>query len=207
MENYLQAGIGIRHLNDLCLKLAVYDSELVRHCYRVGNLAALLARELHFTQCEIDCMQTAGICHDYGKIKIPKSIIFKREGLTAEERVIVETHVQEGLDCLQQLFKPSLILVAIAEHHERLDGTGYPNGVSDISSYGRILSVCDVFDALVHSRRYKEAISVEKAFSIIEADVGTKFDGRVVNALYAIIKENKLHLYDNCLHTYDHQCE
>lgn len=201
MENYLNRETCVEDLRNVCFDLATYDSDLIRHCSRVGSLAAMIALELHFTQSEIDCLEIAGICHDYGKIKIPKSIIFKRGKLTSEERNIVEKHVTYGVDDLKFIFKPSLILTAIEEHHERLDGSGYPKSISDLSSYGRILGVCDVFDALVHSRRYKKAISTEEAFAILKEDTPDKFDERVVNALHEVIKTNRLRFYDSNLRT------
>src|SRR4051794_3306080 len=162
------------------------DDNTWEHTQRVAAMAARLARRLGLSDEEVDLVRLGAPLHDVGKIAIPDSILLKPERLTAEEFEVVKTHAVVGGRILEGSTAPQL---AFAEriartHHERWDGSGYPDGlVADaIPLPGRLVAVADVFDVLVHERPYKEGWSVEDAAQEIARNAGTQFDPDVVEA-------------------------
>lgn len=145
-------------------------------------------------------MELAASLHDIGMINIPENIILKAEELTEEERVILNKHVEYGStavsECLDEgngglsSYSDTLIEV-IKYHHERYDGSGYPEGLKgeDIPLSARIMAVVDTFDALVNKRCYKDAYSLEKAFSVLEEGSDVLYDGKIVAILKKIQRQ------------------
>jgi HD-GYP domain-containing protein (c-di-GMP phosphodiesterase class II) len=132
-----------------------------------------------------------GYCHDIGKLVIPDSVLLKPGRLDADEWAIMKTHSCKGGEIARSI--PTLTSGAIDvihHHHERWDGAGYPDGLSGekIPLVARIISVCDVYDALTSVRPYKEAWSVQEAKAEIERQAGTQFDPRVVHAFLPLVE-------------------
>lgn len=159
------------------------DIETGEHIRRTGIFAAALARELGWDQDRIDDLRVAAPMHDIGKLGIPDDILLKPGDLNDEEWEIMKQHTVIGGDILAD---PNTDMMKMArtialEHHEKWDGSGYPNGLSgeEISGEARIVAVIDVFDALVHDRPYREAWSEEDALELIRRDTGSHFDPEI----------------------------
>jgi putative nucleotidyltransferase with HDIG domain len=137
------------------------------HSHRVAAVAATLAAELDMPDEEIELIRLAGHLHDIGKIGVRESVLDKPEQLTAEEFRHVQEHVSIGLQILEPLPQIALIRNYIAHHHERIDGSGYPAGLSgdDVSLGGRILGAADALDACTSPRAYREAMSLDEAIA------------------------------------------
>jgi len=166
------------------------DDNTHAHTERVAHLAALLGRRLGLGARTIELLRAAAPLHDVGKIAIPDSILLKPERLGSEEYEVVKTHAAVGARILSG---GASELLETAErvarsHHERWDGTGYPDGLAadDIPLVGRLVAVADVFDVLVHERPYKEEWSVADAAEEIRRGAGTQFDPQVVGAFDAL---------------------
>jgi hypothetical protein len=176
----------IEMLRRLALAAEYRDDNTPEHMERVAALAARLGRRLGLSELAITHIRHAAPLHDVGKIAIPDSILLKPGRLSADEFEVVKTHAEAGARVLaegdSELFE---VAESIARsHHERWDGTGYPDALAgaDIPLVGRLVHVADVFDILVHERPYKEAFSVEDAAAEIAGGAGTQFDPEVVEA-------------------------
>ena len=179
-------SIRIDMLRRLALAAEYRDDNTREHTERVAALAARLGQRLGLSELAITHLRHAAPLHDVGKIAIPDSILLKPGRLSNAEFEVVKTHAEAGARVLADADSE---LLEVAEniarsHHERWDGTGYPDGRSgaDIPLVGRLVHVADVFDILVNERPYKEAFSVEDAAAEIQGGAGTQFDPEVVEA-------------------------
>jgi response regulator RpfG family c-di-GMP phosphodiesterase len=179
---------GVRYdmLRRLALAAEYRDDNTREHTERVAALAARLGQRLGLSGQAVAHVLHAAPLHDLGKIAIPDSILLKPGRLEPEEFEVVKTHAEAGARVLSE---GDSELLEVAEHiarhhHERWDGTGYPDGLAgaDTPLVGRLAHVADVFDILVHERPYKEAFSVEDAAAEISSGAGTQFDPEVVEA-------------------------
>jgi response regulator RpfG family c-di-GMP phosphodiesterase len=166
------------------------DDNTHEHTQRVGDLAARLARGLGHDDRTVWLVRQAAPLHDLGKIAVPDNILLKPGRLTDEEYEVVKTHAVLGARVLaggQSDLLQTAERVARA-HHERWDGTGYPDGLAgdQIPFEGRVVHVADVFDVLVHERPYKESWTVMAATEEIRRGSGTQFDPEVVAAFDAL---------------------
>ncbi len=169
------------------------DNETWMHIYRVSNYCQIIGLQCGFPPAEADILHDASTMHDVGKIGVPDSILQKHGNLNEEEFAIVKTHCDIGARIIGD-HKSELLNSARAiarEHHEKWDGTGYPDGISgeNISLHARITAVADVFDALTSKRPYKNPWSIEKAFEHIQSESGKQFDPRVVEAFVQSIEK------------------
>ncbi|HET6551339.1 MAG TPA: HD domain-containing phosphohydrolase [Solirubrobacter sp.] len=175
------AGAAERDTLARLLQAAGYrDDNTYEHTQRVGALAARLAGRLGLPAAEVALIHAAAPLHDIGKIAIPDSILLKPGRLTAEEFEVVKTHAVLGARVLAG-GESDLLRAAertVRSHHERWDGTGYPDGLAgtEIALEGRLVHVADVFDVLVHERPYRESFTVEAAAAEIAAGAGSEFD-------------------------------
>jgi len=145
------------------------------HSQRVAAAAAAIASELDLDEATVEHVRLAGRLHDVGKIGIREEILDKPSALTAAEFAHVREHVRIGMDILAPMTHLGPVLEYVSHHHERLDGSGYPNGLRGdaISLGGRIIGAADVFDALTSPRAYREAMTAGDAFTYI-ASMGPK---------------------------------
>jgi len=164
------------------------DPYTAGHQRRVADLAVAIAEEMDLDQEQIDAVHMAGIVHDIGKINIPAEILSKPGRLTDLEFELIKTHPQVAADLLQGITFPWPIAEIIRQHHEKLDGSGYPRGLpaDQIVIEARILTVADIVEAMSSHRPYREAIGVDFAIEQIKKDSGTKLDAAVVEACTAI---------------------
>ena len=162
----------------------------------VSKYAVILARDLGMSENDIELVRDAGMLHDIGKISIPERILQKTSQLTPEEYEIMKSHVQKSIEMIHYLPNMNYVIPAVVSHHERYDGKGYPRGIKgeEIPFLGRILAVCDSFDAMISKRAYKEPLSVEYAMGELEKNKGTQFDPEVADAFIELIKEGKVPL-------------
>jgi response regulator RpfG family c-di-GMP phosphodiesterase len=179
-------AVRIEMLRRLALAAEYRDDNTREHTERVAALAARLGQRLGLSDLAVTHIRHAAPLHDVGKIAIPDRILLKPGKLSAAEFEVVKTHAEAGARVLAEA-ESELLEVAeniARSHHERWDGTGYPDGLSgaDIPLVGRLVHVADVFDVLVHERPYKEAFSVDDAAREIQGGAGTQFDPEVVEA-------------------------
>jgi putative two-component system response regulator len=171
------------------------DDNTGQHTQRVGQMSALLARQLGLPDTQISLIRRAAPLHDVGKIGVPDAILLKMGKLTEQEFAIVKTHTVIGARILSGGKFPLLRLAEeIAfSHHERWDGTGYAEiSKTDIPLAGRIVAVADVFDALTQQRPYKPAWPIGEAIAEIDRQRGQQFDPGVVDAFLRVIEEQQL---------------
>ena len=175
---------------DSLMRLAVAaefrDDGTHEHPQRVGRTAMRIAEALGMDETRAAAIGQAAELHDVGKLAIPDAILLKRHRLAAHEFEKLKTHTTAGAAILggseSMLMQPAEQIALT--HHERWDGSGYPNGLAgdDIPITGRIVALADVFDALTHVRPYKGAWSIDAAVSEIRAQQGRQFDPTVVGA-------------------------
>lgn len=161
---------------------------LSEHLLEVSYLATEIGRRLGLDEASLAELTIGSFYHDIGKTQLPKEILSKQEKLTVEEFELIKTHPTLGYELmLESLPKNSLEI--IRDHHEQVDGKGYSAGkkANEISLMTKIVSVCDVYSAMTEDRPYRKAMTKEKALSIIQSEVGTKFDSKVVKELIAIL--------------------
>lgn len=177
-----------REMYDIARRMAILaeyrDPGIAHHIDRIYGYCRVLARGLDMSNSEVDLIATASMLHDLGKAIVPYEVLQKASGLTNSEWDLVQRHTQAGADLLRG--SPSMVLqlgetIALT-HHERWDGSGYPNGLSEeeIPLSGRICGVADVFDALTTTRPYNEQVGLSEALVLIRSASGTLFDPQVV---------------------------
>ena len=166
------------------------------HQKRVAYLAGAIAVELGLTPDQIDTIKIAGLIHDLGKISVPAEILSKPGRLDEEEMQLVREHPKTGHDILASIELLSPIAKIIYQHHERMDGSGYPLGLpgAAILLEARVLSVAETLDAMLSHRPYRPALSLERALTELGRERGALYDGRVVDACFALFKKRNFSL-------------
>jgi putative nucleotidyltransferase with HDIG domain/PAS domain S-box-containing protein len=169
----------------------VKDPQTAGHQRRVGELAVAIAREMDFSLNRLEGIRVAGLLHDIGKIAIPSEILSKPGALNNLECEFIKTHCQVGHDLLKNIDFPWPVLQAILQHHERLDGSGYPAGLTDedIILEARILGVADVVEAMVCARSYGPAQEIDRALQEIHQKSGILYDPEVVDICLKLFVE------------------
>jgi putative two-component system response regulator len=159
------------------------DPYTTGHERRVGELAVAIGLQLGYTEDRLNGLHIGGCLHDVGKIAIPSEILTKPGRLTPTEFMLIQSHAQVGYDILSGIDFPWEIAEMARQHHERLDGTGYPRGLvgDQILPEARILAVADVVESMISHRPYRPAKSVEEALREIEHGRGSRYDAAVVD--------------------------
>jgi len=167
------------------------DPNTMGHSVRVGQLAMMLGRQLGLEEKRLARLEIGGYLHDIGKIGIRDAILLKPGGLTADERRTIEEHPRIGLAILDAVDLPPEVIRFVEDHHERLDGSGYPRGIRDeeVSIQARIAAVADMYDAITTVRPYRDPTSPGEALAILQSESGKLLDPRVVDALHAVVDE------------------
>jgi putative nucleotidyltransferase with HDIG domain len=175
----------------MALVTEMRDPYTAGHQRRVATLSSAIAMEMGLSGEEIDGIYLAGVVHDIGKIYVPAEILSKPGRLTEIEFHLIKVHPQVGFDILKTIEFPWPIAQIVLQHHEKMNGSGYPSGISggDILLGARILSVADVVEAISSHRPYRPALGVEKALREISSNRGTLFDAHVVDACIRLFIE------------------
>ena len=165
-----------------------YDSYTYQHCLNVAVLSISTGISMELSERKLNDIGLAGMLHDIGKMLIPIEILNKPGELTKEEYEIIKTHPVNATKQLRNMV-PYEVLRAIEDHHEKLDGTGYPNGKKDssISPYSKILSVCDVYDALTSDRPYRKSVFPNEVVEYLMGCADKQFDYRILKHFIKVI--------------------
>lgn len=167
------------------------DPYTAGHQRKVTELAVAIGRELGFDADRLESLQIAGLMHDIGKIAIPAEILSKPTRLTDTEMALIRAHPQMAYDILKNVEFPRAVATFVLQHHERLDGSGYPKGLTgeQIHLEARIIAVADVVEAISSHRPYRPALGLDVAFEEIESRSGTAYDADVVTACLRLFSE------------------
>ncbi len=185
------ADLYLATIKSLALAIDAKDQYTHQHIIRVQRYAEATAMRLGLNGPDLDGLRTGALLHDIGKLGVPEYVLLKPGRLTDEEFAKIKKHPEIGAAILDPVEFPWPVLPVVRSHHERWDGTGYPDGLrgKDIPFTARILAVGDVYDALTSNRSYRNALSHEKAIEIVTEGSGTHFDPQVVEAFLEIIEE------------------
>lgn len=167
------------------------DPYTAGHQRRVANLACAIAKEMGLSADQIDGIRMAGVIHDLGKIAVPAEILSKPTRLTDIEFSLIKTHAQAGYEMLNTIDFPWPIAQMVHQHHERIDGSGYPQGLSggEILLEARILAVADVVEAMSSRRPYRPALGINKALKEISRNKGILYDSKVADTCLKLFAE------------------
>lgn len=170
------------------------DPYTASHQRRVAELARVIAREIGFTDWQVTDIHVTGLLHDVGKVSVPSEILSKPGKIDASEFSIIRNHCRVGYDILQKIDFPWPVTTVVLQHHERLNGSGYPEGLSgdDIILEARILGVADVVEAMSSHRPYRPALGLDNALEEIKQGSGILYDSDVVAACWKILGENEI---------------
>ena len=165
--------------------MAARDPYTVSHQQRVAQLSLTIAREMGLEERQIRNLMMAARLHDFGKISVPIGILSKPGKLSVPEMAMIKSHPTTGCDMLKPLALPAGTFMTIMQHHERINGSGYPFGLSgeDILLEARILGVADVVEAMASHRPYRPSLGIEMALEEISQHRGILYDPPVVDAL------------------------
>jgi len=169
------------------------DPYTAGHQQRVAHLAVAIAQEMGLPQDNIEGIQLAGVVHDVGKIQVPAEILSNPGRLTTLEYDLIKQHSQAGYEILKNIDFPWPIAETVRQHHERLDGSGYPQGLAgeQILLEARILSVADVVEAITSHRPYRPGLGIDAGLEEIENGRGTRYDPQVVDACIRLFSEHR----------------
>jgi PAS domain S-box-containing protein/putative nucleotidyltransferase with HDIG domain len=174
------------------------DSYTAGHQKRVANLASAIAAKLNLPLHTIEGIELSALIHDIGKIAVPAEILTKPSKLSSFELAMLRNHVQTGYDILKNMNSPWNLAQIILEHHERVDGSGYPNGLKgdSICEEARIIAVADTVEAISSDRPYRKSKGIEAALEEITMNRGILYDDRVVDACLVVFKEDHFEFED-----------
>ncbi len=180
----------ISSLMDVVKQVEQKDRYTYMHSDRVANNAVKIAKKMRLNKVQVDNINIASYLHDIGKINIPEDILNKQTFLTEEEFSIVKKHPVDGVEMIKGNNYEE-ILPIIEQHHERLNGSGYPYGLTgdQILLESRIIAVSDSFDAMTEDRPYRKAFDPQFALDEIKRLVGTHYDKQVLEAFEEVLKD------------------
>ncbi len=185
-------------VNTLSKTVDVRDPYTAGHQRRVAKLATLIAKELGMSQKEVMTVEMSGLMHDLGKLAIPQAILSKPHKLSELEFGLIKTHSRVGYDLLKNISFPWPIAEIVLQHHEKLDGSGYPEGITgeEMLYEAKILCVADVVEAMSSHRPYRPALGVDTALEEISDKKGQLFDSRIVDACIRVFEKRNYSIED-----------
>ena len=185
-------------LHAMAVSVEARDPYMVGHQRRVTDLACAIAMEMNLSSRRVNGISMAGMIHDMGKIAIPEAILSKPTKLTETEFITIKTHPQAGHDLVKEIEFPWPVAQIILQHHERMDGSGYPRGLSgkEILLEARILAVADVLEAISSNRPYRPAHSIDIALEENSRNRGILYDQEAVDACLRIFCEKGYRMQD-----------
>lgn len=201
MKNIVVDNHILSSLLTLSSVIEARDSYTGGHIWRVSQYARILAEKIGFSKDDVFIVELGGLVHDLGKVGISDSILNKKDTLSDTEFMIMRKHTELGQNLIANHPLADLVEDAIHNHHERIDGKGYPKGSQEtqISNFARIISIADAFDAMTSVRPYRKSMNAEKAYSIIASEKGKQFDSPLAEAFIQLGNNGKLsHILGHC---------
>lgn len=192
-----QVRIGNETIFSIANAVEARDMSTGRHSFRVAEYSVMIARELGFSQEELDALHKTGLLHDIGKIGVPDSILNKPAKLTDEEYRVMKNHVNIGGEILKDFSLIKNVADGAMYHHERYDGTGYPNGLKgeEIPLNARIIGIADAFDAMTANRVYRNALSLDYVIGELKRLAGKQFDPGLVEIMLELIDKGMINVH------------
>ena len=179
-------------VQSIALLVETKDPYTSGHQERVSQLARAIAKEMGLTKDQQDFVSTASIIHDLGKVSVPSELLSKPTKLSDLEFNLIRVHSQAGYNILKDIDFPWPVADVVLQHHERMDGSGYPQHLQgeDILLEARILAVADVVEAISSHRPYRPAMGISSALDEISKNKGILYDANVVDACLKLFREN-----------------
>ncbi|WP_366922259.1 HD domain-containing phosphohydrolase [Metallumcola ferriviriculae] len=202
VANFVSLAIGIEEnrsryektfkgaLRTLAKIVEMKDPYTFGHSERVSRYSYELALEAGLSKNEAEHITSAAFLHDIGKVVIPDKILLKTKELTSKEKEQINTHPVKGAEIIENLFDIPHIYDVIRYHHERLDGTGYPDGLDGekIPLSAKIVAIADSYEAMISQRIYRKAMTAHEAYQNLLAEAGDKYDSKLVKLFYQVIR-------------------
>jgi len=192
LKSYESLEKTLNNAIDTMVKIVeLRDPYTAGHQHRVADLAVAIAGEMKLEETQIGHLRMAAVIHDIGKIYIPSDILSKPGKLADLEFSLVKTHAQAGFDIVKGMDFPGAVAETVLQHHERLDGSGYPNGLKadDTLMKAKILAVADVVEAMSSHRPYRPTLGIDKALEEISKNKGRLYDSDVVDTCLELFTE------------------
>lgn len=180
-----------------------YNDELSRHSFHVALLSLLIGIKNGMSASELEEIFIAGLLHDYGKLLIPLSILEKKDRLTIEERSIIELHPAAGFLMLKKnTMRSDKIIYAVLDHHEKEDGSGYSHRKNSniISNFTKIITIADIYDAMVSDRAYRKAMDISTVREYLLTNAGRSLDYDQVILFSQVLNDCDLKAYERRFH-------
>ncbi|MET0071438.1 MAG: HD domain-containing phosphohydrolase [Candidatus Thiodiazotropha sp.] len=186
----------LKSVSAVAAMVELRDPYTAGHQQRVAKIADAIARELDLPNAQIEGINLAAVVHDIGKISVPIEILSKPGRLSDPEFALIKLHPDMGYEILKEIDYPWPIAETVRQHHERLDGSGYPRALRDeeILLEARILAVADTIEAMASHRPYREGLGIETALKEIEAKRKIHFDNDVIDATLRLFREKNFSL-------------
>ena len=183
--------IFLDYITSISAALDARDAYTHGHSKRVAEFSVGLAKELGFTEGELEFMRLSATVHDIGKIGISEEVLNKPDRLTEEEFMMIQSHPMKGSKILEPMSRLHALMPGIRNHHERYDGKGYPDGLKGEENHlvARIISIADTYDAMTSDRVYRKGLPVEVAYQEIEKGAGTQFDPKLAMEFISFMKK------------------
>lgn len=185
-------------ISTLSSVLELRDPYTAGHERKVGNLAVEIGRKMKLSNKQIECIYVAGYLHDIGKISVPAEILSKPGKLSDIEYEIIKTHVKCGYDVLKKVELPWPVAEVVYQHHERVDGSGYPRGLkgNEIKVESKTIAVADVIEAMTAHRPYRPSLGLDIALEEIESNSGKTYDEKAATAALDLFRNDKYKIVD-----------
>jgi PAS domain S-box-containing protein len=182
----------INALKVLGKALEMRDPYTFSHTRHVASIAESIGKKLNWDENRLLGIRLAGELHDLGKISIPLDILNKPGKLSNLEYGLIKEHVSKCCDLIKDIEFPFPLTEVISQHHERLDGSGYPSNLKgdEISFESRVLAISDVLEAMTHHRPYREALGLERAWEELKKGAGLKYDSQIVEVISGLIQDS-----------------
>ena len=189
-----QAILSRAVVSALSASVEMRDPYTAGHQDRVAQIAAAIAIQLHLESSEVDAIELAARIHDLGKLSVPSEILTRPGRLSDAEMQVVRVHSQAGFDLLKKVDFPEHVAEMVLQHHERLDGSGYPNGLvgEQIAMGSRIIAVADVVESMASRRPYRAALGLDVALDEVKRGSGSIYDADVVEACMRVVESGKV---------------
>jgi len=180
--------INFESVRALVGAIELRDPYTIGHSIQVANLSVIIARELEFSERDLNLIEFAGLLHDIGKIVVPKAILQKNGKLTSDEWKIIKMHPTYSAKIIEPVRNLRSVQTWVLHHHEKWDGSGYPEGrkAKQIPLQSRILAVCDAYSAMTGNRPYRDALSEEEAREEIARVAGKQLDPKIVDIFLSL---------------------